>query len=431
MTKKHEPRHPTVRETDDQLAIVVGRETGLRIRPKEKVAIRTWVTERMQTLGVPDIRSYGLLLGQDDDAGSAERSRVIVRLTTDESCFFRGEDQIDLLANTLLPALITRKSRRKRLRIWSAGCGTCEDAYTVAILLHELGQRIAGGTIEILGSDINIAALDQAHAGVYDERSLRNVSTAIRDRWFEQLNAHWQIHPRARVAVVFRPVDLVRDRIPDPDAGLSDFDLILCRNVLRHFTDDAASAVTAGLANALAEGGYLITGPGELFGHKTAPLRIRLYPQSVVHQRSATAQDAAVTPAAIDDPMQAAWFAAERDRRTDATRLCYDVITASPKDASPYLLLAHLAQSRPDASEAKALLRRAVDVDPWSVPACIQLAQAYEQEGDRVAARGMFKAARSALARVPANAAVPPYHTSSGAEVGAYVNRMLAGGSAL
>jgi chemotaxis protein methyltransferase CheR len=428
VTKRRDSRPHAIRATDD-LSTVIGRETGLRVRPQDTGAVHTWVAERMRTLELPDIGSYEQLIGQDDADGSAERRRVNERLTTGASYFFRDGGQIDLLANTLLPELLARRSRRRRLRVWCVGCGTGEEAYTMAILINELGRRVAGWTIEILASDINLTALDHAHAGIYDEWSLRTVSETRRAQWFEQQGERWQIHPRARVAVVFRPVDLVRDPIPDAGAGHSDFDLILCRNVIPHFTDAAASAVTAGLANALADGGYLLTGSGEMFGHETAPLRVRLYPQSVVHERTSTPADASLPP--TGDPMQAAWFAAERGRRTEAARLCYETITASPKDPRPHFLLAQLAQARPDASEAKALLRRAVYVDPSFVPACIQLAQSYAQEGDRVASVRMFEAARAALARMPASAPVPPYDASSAGEVVSYVNRMLAAGPAL
>jgi chemotaxis methyl-accepting protein methylase len=291
------PEDPAV-AIEDRLSAIIGRETGLRQRPREAAALRAWIGERVRTLGLRDIHEFEQLLGQDTPVARSERQLLNERLTTGESYFFRDAGQIELLAGTILPELIARRAARRRLRIWSAGCSTGEEAYTLAMLIDEIGPSLASWNIQIVASDINLDALDKARRGRYTAWSLRTTNATRKARYFEPCGSRWQIAPRLRDRVSFRALDLVRDRFPDPDAGLVEFDLILCRNVFIYLNEGAIRAVTAKFASAIVEGGYLVTGHSELFALDPSPLRIRMYPQSAAYQQvSASDVEAGALPA--------------------------------------------------------------------------------------------------------------------------------------
>jgi chemotaxis protein methyltransferase CheR len=266
--------------------------------------------------------------------------------------------------------------------------------------------------------------------------------------------------------VTFRRGDLIRDRFPDAEAGLNDFDLILCRNVFIYLDAQAVAQITAKFAEVLTEGAYLVTGHSELFGHDTAPLRVRMFAQSAVFQK--TAQGAAeaglgvalaqmqvpavaalvpspgiarkaprvghravpsAPPAApmedCDRLLQAAWRHANRGMREEAEQDCRKAIALAAFDARPYFLLAQLAQERGDAIEAKSLLKKAIYLDHSFIAAYLELGALHAQAGEDDRARRMYETARMSLSKLPAQAAIPPYGESTAADILAYIERLL------
>jgi chemotaxis protein methyltransferase CheR len=451
------------------LGTAIARETGLRLRPQEMAAVDAWVSQRIHELGLPNVAAFESLLEQDTLVARAERRLLNERLTTGESYFFRDAGQIDLLAGTILPELIQRRASRRRLRIWSAGCSTGEEAYTLAMLIDEMGPMLAGWNIQIVASDINLNALEKARRGQYTAWSFRTTSLSRKATYFQQRDATvWEIAPRLRDMISFRAVDLVRDRFPDGDNALCEFDLILCRNVFIYMNDGAIGTIVRKFAGAIADGGYLVTGHSELFAHDTAPLYIRMYPQSAVYQRSVMASPemeslrvratttveprlrieaprrrrdtkprAQVTAPRAPKPdthadaeslIKSAWELADRGDRAEATRLCYAAAVAAPFDAGPYFLLAQLAQQRSARGEAKALLRKAIYLDPAFVAAHLELASLHAVDGNDVAALRTYRTARAVLVRLPSTATVPPFLTSTAQEVLEFVDRMLSQG---
>lgn len=445
---------------------LVRRAVGLRLREQDREALSRWTATRLRKLTLPGVERYGQLLDEDSAAGRRERELLTAQFSTGESYFFRDQGQFDLLAQTILPELIARRANQRRLRLWSAGCANGEEAYSLAMLIDELGPRIAGWDVLILGTDINTEALEKARRGEYRDWSFRTLDDGRKQLYFQRLGDGYQIDARLRDGVTFRRGDLVRDHFPDAQAGQEDFDLILCRNVFIYLHATAVAQITAKFSAALADGGYLVTGHSELFGHDIAPLRLRLFAQSAVLLKTTLAAaevglDAApakavvppvaglpspprVTPpvpcsgldavpamapaAPVEDCgqlMQAAWRHADRGLREQAEQDCRQVITRAAFDPRPYFLLAQLAQERGDVIEAKTLLKKAIYLDPSFVAAYLELGALHAQAGEDQRARRMYQSAGTVLRTLPACCAIPPYGESTAVEVLAYVERLL------
>ena len=185
-------------------------------------------------------------------------------LTIGETYFFREPRTFEILEDEVLSKLIRqRRNSHKYLRIWSAGCCSGEEPYSLAMLLTRMIPDIESWRISILGTDINAQFIKKAQRGVYEPWSFRITSPAMRSRFFEQSHGKYQIDPAIKKMVHFRQMNLVDSRIPD-GIILSSFDLIFCRNVLMYFHRDQAIRVLNRLHEALTDTGILVSTPFEL-----------------------------------------------------------------------------------------------------------------------------------------------------------------------
>lgn len=260
---------------------------GLRVRAKDREGVSHSLQTRLKTLHVSSAEDYlnALKTASLDDS---EWRYWLPKLTNGESYFGRDSGQFTLLRERILPELLQRRAKTRTLRVWSAGCSTGEEPYSLAILLSELvGELLPRDhwTLHILGTDINEAALAKARLGVYGAWSFRGVADAERARNFSPVAGNWQINARFREMVRFSTCNLGAQDWPSPTRGLCDMDLILCRNVLIYLNRDAVANALSRFGQTLRDGGYLFTGHAELHGHDPAPLRPRLFPESAALQR--------------------------------------------------------------------------------------------------------------------------------------------------
>lgn len=214
-------------------------------------------------LGGANECAHGLLTGQLDERQS---DVVASHLTIGETYFFRGEETFAALAGHLLPALIKARRRGDRhLRLWSAGCCTGEEAYSLAIVLRELLPDIKDWHISILATDINSRFLRKATEGAYGQWSFRGTAKSFRDRWFKRRSdGLYQIAPEIRSMVTFAPLNLVDSAASWRGGGINAMDLVLCRNVLMYFTTEQAGRVVTSLHGTLREDGWLVVAPCEV-----------------------------------------------------------------------------------------------------------------------------------------------------------------------
>ena len=241
-----------------ELEKLLAQRIGLHITARDR--FMALVRERAAAHDCTTLTEYrDLLRGNQADP---EWETLVRAFTSSETFFFRDQGQFDLLRLRLLPELIARHSADKPLRLWSAGCASGEEAYTLAMLVDMLLPEQDGWNILLIGTDIDSAAIAKARLGCYGQWSFRMVPDEIKQRYFTSQSAFGTpqslvLDERIRSRVTFRVANL----LSEPDAQLHDMDLILCRNVFIYFDPAAVSAVANRLAGGLRAGGYLMTAP--------------------------------------------------------------------------------------------------------------------------------------------------------------------------
>ncbi|TAN62370.1 MAG: protein-glutamate O-methyltransferase CheR, partial [Magnetospirillum sp.] len=161
-----------------------------------------------------------------------EMDALVAELTIGETYFFRHKEQFDALRDVILPDVIERNRPLRRLRIWSAGCATGPEPYSIAIMLErEFGARIADWHVTVLGTDINQKFLSRAREGRYDQWAFRAMPDDIRAACFTRYGNQWQINPQYKRFVKFQYHNLIKSPFPSIVDNIAGFDLIICRNV--------------------------------------------------------------------------------------------------------------------------------------------------------------------------------------------------------
>ena len=272
---------------------LICQHTGLVVPESDDALLLDKLSKRMQVLQILKPELYLSVLARDEYQSQDEWRKLVLDLTTGESYFFRDRGQISLLQNTILPKLLHLNEDRRVLRIWSAGCSTGEEPYSLAILVQQLLPQIHDWNIVIMGTDINENALEQAQQGRYGRWAFRGVKEDILNRYFSHTMGEWLLNASVRNMVTFEKLNLIKDRFPDSSRSLDTFDLIVCRNVFIYFNNPAIAGVVAKFAATLRSGGFLITGHAEIqhpiskmIDSGTIPLITRHFPDSVIYQRS-------------------------------------------------------------------------------------------------------------------------------------------------
>lgn len=184
---------------------------------------------------------------------------VVEALLNNETYFFRDKPTFDQLPHEILPELARRRAGVKRLSIWSAGCSTGQEVYSLAMLFAEQRERWRGWTIEILGTDVSHRAINAARSGLYSQFEVqRGLPVTQMLRYFDETARGWQVRQDARQMVHFR-----QHNILGPHPGRQPFDLVLCRNVLLYFERTTRQTAFDRLASALSPDGFLMLGAGE------------------------------------------------------------------------------------------------------------------------------------------------------------------------
>jgi chemotaxis protein methyltransferase CheR len=216
-------------------------------------AVHRAVTET----GLPDAGALYQALA-DRTGGPEALDALVSALNVSETHLLRDRNQIEALERRVLPELIARRRRQRRLRVWSAACSTGEEAYTLALLVSQQLPDLADWDVRILATDVNGRALERARRGCYGPWSFRGVPPRVKQAWFVADGDRFRVAPRIRALVTFERLNLV-----DPITAWSpvdpwNTDLLLCRNVLLYFDGATARAVVGRLGACLADDGRLL-----------------------------------------------------------------------------------------------------------------------------------------------------------------------------
>lgn len=185
--------------------------------------------------------------------------RVVELMTTNETLFFRDGKPFELLREVVLPRLTRTRPHGRPIRIWSAACSAGQEPYSIAMTVRESAARFAAWPFEIIGTDLSLAMLSKARAGVYSQFEVqRGLPIRLLMSYFRQTEGQWTIDPAIRAMVRFREQNLLHDF-----SALGTFDVIFCRNILIYFDRDTKQRVLQRMGRSLAADGALFLGGTE------------------------------------------------------------------------------------------------------------------------------------------------------------------------
>ncbi|MCC6215149.1 MAG: protein-glutamate O-methyltransferase CheR [Polyangiaceae bacterium] len=236
--------------------------------------------ERVAALGLGGFAEYYRYL-RFDPRGSTEVEQALDLLTTKETYFFRQSYQLDAFARELLPRLAAQASGRRRLTLWSAGCSTGEEAYTLAILACESGL-FEGWDLRIVGSDISRTNVAHARRGVYRESSFRTTSKEMRRAYFDEREDGWHVRDSIRRLCHFGQLNLLDGT---RTAIVGRVDAVFCRNVLIYFDAFSRRRVIDHLYERLVPGGYLLLGHSESLLNVSTAFELVHLTEDLVYRR--------------------------------------------------------------------------------------------------------------------------------------------------
>jgi chemotaxis protein methyltransferase CheR len=206
-------------------------------------------------------------------------------VATGETYFFRVPSHFKIIREIIVPEIINRHREDRKIRIWSAGCSTGEEAYSLAILLEEALPDSAFWDILILGTDINKEALDKAKKGVYGRWSFREVPIEVVKENFLHRDNKYIIKKKFKDMVTFKPLNLIENTYPSFLTDTAKMDLILCRNVTIYFNTEIIKQVIGRFYQSILEDGFLLVGPAEYSAEIYRDFVTRVFPDSIVYQK--------------------------------------------------------------------------------------------------------------------------------------------------
>jgi chemotaxis protein methyltransferase CheR len=269
---------------------------GLAFSEKRRTELEIGVRRAFAASTCQDLESYYRML-LNSTHGEMELERLVNYLTIGETHFFRDAGQFNALVNTVLPELIERRRASRTLRIWSAGCASGEEPFSIAMLLRNMLPDIEDWNILILGTDVNTQHLERARRAVYSDWAFREArSKMLRPQFFTQHGNQYQLNSVIQRMVQFEHLNLSDNHYPSYETNTMLMDLILCRNVTIYFPEKVTHQVVNKFYNALTEGGWLVIGHSEHSLDTYRKFRLHNFQDAILYQR--TADTEASTPAA-------------------------------------------------------------------------------------------------------------------------------------
>jgi len=239
------------------LAGLLEARTGQQLTMNRRWRIETALASLLRERDIPTLDELITILVMGKEPGLS--NQVVEALLNNETYFFRDRTPFDLLSRHALPVLARKREPTKRIRIWSAGCSTGQEAYSLAMLFAEQEADWRGWTIDILGTDVSNTVIDRARHGSYSQFEVqRGLAIGQTIKWFEEAADGWRAVEQLRRPVRFQ-VHNVLEAPPHPGA----FDIVLCRNVLLYLNADKRELAFERLAASLAPDGWLMLGAGE------------------------------------------------------------------------------------------------------------------------------------------------------------------------
>ncbi len=237
---------------------LIGEYCGILLNDSLKFFVERRLQPRLLAHGLTSFRDYYRLIKYRPDQ-QGEFDEIVERITTNETYFFREAYQLKAFTDEVLPLLLEGRDRKDHVRIWSAGCASGEEPYSLAILVRE--SVIAHGyTFDVFGNDISKKVLRLARAGLYRENSFRQTDPYLRDRYFRRERDSWRLIEDIRNSVTFGHMNLMDETSM---ALIAHVDVVFCRNVLIYFDAASRARLIDAFYRKLRPGGFLLLGHSE------------------------------------------------------------------------------------------------------------------------------------------------------------------------
>ncbi len=256
------------------------KRSGIWFSDSSKYLLQKRLSPRARELNFDSFQKYFYFL-QYDPRADTEFDQIFDLVTTNETYFFREPAQLQAFIEEIVPDVLSRKTVKK-VRIWSAGCSSGEEPYSLAMLLQEAGWY-EHAAFEIFASDINQQVLQKARKGIYRESAFRATEPKLRDRYFtRETDNSWRVIDEVRNRVSFGRLNLYDEaRV----SLLGHLDVVFCRNVIIYFDDASKKVVVNNFYNRLVDGGYLLLGHSESLISLSAQFKLRHLKHDMVYQR--------------------------------------------------------------------------------------------------------------------------------------------------
>ncbi len=407
--------------------------SGLHFDSRNVKILERGLMRRMRALNARDYRHYFTYLATYHETRD-ELKKLLALLTVGETYFFRYGAQFEALVEEVIPELIKRNRTSRTLRIWSAGCSSGEEAYTLALLLTEMFPQLRHWTVEILATDINKQALRKSRQGIYGSRALRLVPPHYLQRYFKQQQGPLQqVDARLRQKIKFFFLNLQTSPFPDAENGTQGIDVIFCRNVMIYFPLETNRTLVERFSRCLNPQGYLFLGHAEsllniserfvrrqkesgFYYQLDVETPIRREPSSITPPRATSVSPSpqlpeekpvakeSVTPpfastlpsvpvAGIDDLLFQANTAFHRENFKTASHLYAIVLGKEPENIAALIGQGFIAANRGDSAAALTFCHKALATDDLATDAYILSGLIHEQQGEETSAIEAYRKA--------------------------------------
>jgi chemotaxis protein methyltransferase CheR len=396
--------------------------TGLAYYLSRDTILTEIIARRLTQLNLSSCFEYLAMLQGGD--GGRELRAISDEMAVGETYFFRNQDHFTALRSVILPQLLRRKARERRLTIWSAGCACGAEPYSLAIFLkHEFGQQLRAWDVRITGTDLSQALINQAQHGQFSDWAFRAMPEELIDKCFRNEGRFRTIAPEYRDWVSFEYHNLVDGLYPPPCSGVQSFDIVLCRNVLIYFSPEGAAEVVEQFHGCLAEGGWLIVGASETSSQAFGAFETVPFDGPTLYQKPRKREPQPVAPKSgrvrpvdsqplslanrIDKPvnppedLDEPRLLADRGDWAAAARCCEQMLEQNSQNPRVYFYYALVTDHLGDTKRAKEFLRKALYLDREFVLAHYHIGLALKRENDARQAARHFRVVLELLERVP------------------------------
>lgn len=259
-------------------------KSGIYFGSQKRYTLENKLAPRLEDLNLNTLEEYYYFLCYDAQRNK-EFNLLTNTLTVNETSFFRNSPQINAFQNKILPEILKKRrgENELRLRVWSAGCSSGEEPYTLAIIIKEiLGQELYRWFIDILASDIDMTVINFAKKGIYSAYSLRNAPSKYKEKYFNANEDSYQIHDEVKRRVRFRRLNLVDE---SQMKLVPSMDVIFCRNVLIYFEESSRKKAVSYFYDVLNPGGYLFVGHSESLHQLSRAFKPVLFSGAFVYKK--------------------------------------------------------------------------------------------------------------------------------------------------